>query len=155
MTLTMELADPESPASRLLRDSFPARDAIVAVWNAQVQRLPPVVTGLDGGVRTAVGGAIEWAIGLDLADTVPYADVFDTVAREEAHVSYRPPVSNQPSEALPSAGSGCGDDRRPGCRLSPPQTFFVTPGCSASTQAFCDGCETQTQSSCGSPITCG
>lgn len=84
MTLTTELADPESSASRFLHDRFPARDALVAVWNAQVQRLPPVVTALDGGARAAVGGAIEWCIGLDLADTVPYADVFDMVPREEA-----------------------------------------------------------------------
>ncbi|GAA2521136.1 hypothetical protein [Winogradskya humida] len=84
MTLTTELADRESPASRFLHDSFPARDALVAVWNAQIQRLPPVATVPDGGLRAAIGGAIEWAIGLDLADTVPYADVFDMVAHEEA-----------------------------------------------------------------------
>lgn len=112
MTLTTELADAESPASRFLRDSFPARDAIVAVWNAQVQRLPPVVTELDGGARAAVGGAIEWAIGLDLADTVPYADVFDMVAREEAARVLRA-AGIQPV-AGSSADGGLGAWRRPG-----------------------------------------
>ncbi|WP_233625593.1 hypothetical protein, partial [Actinoplanes sp. ATCC 53533] len=117
MTLTTELADPESPASRFLRDSFPARDALVAVWNAQVQRLPPVVTGLDSGVRAAVGGAIEWAIGLDLADTVPYADIFDMVAREEAArvlqaAGLQPVVGS-------SADGGLGVWRRPGNWVPP------------------------------------
>ena len=82
MTLTAELADAESPASRFLRDQFPARDAVVAIWNTEVQRLPPVVTDLDGGARAAVGGAIEWCIGLSLADTVPHADVFNMVPYE-------------------------------------------------------------------------
>ncbi|MEV8505057.1 hypothetical protein AB0368_09540 [Actinoplanes sp. NPDC051475] len=53
MTLTTELADPESPASRFLHDLFPARDAIVAVWNAQVQRLPPAQRFVAGAFGTA------------------------------------------------------------------------------------------------------
>jgi hypothetical protein len=76
-----------------------------------VQRLFPVVTGLDSGARAAVGGAIEWAIGLDLADTVPYADVFDTVTREEAarilQTAGLQPVSGR------SADGGLGMWRRP------------------------------------------
>ncbi|GIE36079.1 hypothetical protein Ait01nite_091240 [Actinoplanes italicus] len=84
MTLTAELADPESAAARLLRDLFPARDAISAIWGCEVERLAPVATGLASSSRAAVGGAIEWSIGLSMADTVPYADVFDLVPQEEA-----------------------------------------------------------------------
>jgi hypothetical protein len=58
-----------------------------------VQRLPLLDTGPDSGAPAAVGGAIEWAIGLDLADTVPYGDVFEMVAARKPHASYRPPIS--------------------------------------------------------------
>jgi len=81
-----------------------ARVAIVAGWNAQVQRLPPVVTGLDSAARATVGGAIEWAIGLDSADTVPYVDVPDMVPREKRRGSYGPPGSSPASEAVPTLG---------------------------------------------------
>jgi hypothetical protein len=84
MTLTAELADANSPASRLLRDLFPAIDILTGEWNFRVQELGPVVTGLTGGNRATVGSAIEWCIGLSLADAVPYADVFELIPRDEA-----------------------------------------------------------------------
>jgi hypothetical protein len=84
MTLTTELADPNSPSSHLLRDLFPDKDAITSGWQSRVQALRPVVTGLTGDDRAKVGSAVEWCIGLSLADSVPYLDVFELIPRDEA-----------------------------------------------------------------------
>jgi hypothetical protein len=75
VTLTIELANPESAAARFLQEHLPARSRVLAIWADQVGRQPQVVTALDWGARAAVGGAIEWRIGLDLADSTPYLDV--------------------------------------------------------------------------------
>jgi hypothetical protein len=79
------VADPDSPASHVLRDLFPNKDAITSDRCSQVQALHPVVTGLTRDDRTKVGSAIEWRISLSLADTVPYADVFELIPETKRH----------------------------------------------------------------------
>ncbi len=84
MTLTDELAAPDSPASRLLRDLLPERGQLVATWTDQLAQDVEVRTPLDWAKRAGVGAAFEWRLGFDLADTVPYADVLDLIPAAEA-----------------------------------------------------------------------
>ncbi|WP_433615407.1 hypothetical protein ACQP2P_11485 [Dactylosporangium sp. CA-139114] len=43
MTLIAELAAPDSPASRFLREYLPERARLVAMWANQISHTPPVV----------------------------------------------------------------------------------------------------------------
>lgn len=84
MTLTAELADPDSSASRFLNDRLPHRATITAMWADTIAALPMVETSLPGHARAAVGSAFDRRIGLDLADTTPTPDLLNLLPPTEA-----------------------------------------------------------------------
>jgi hypothetical protein len=84
MTLTAELADADSPASRFLNERLPHRAVIVAPWADRIAALPEVVTSLPGHSRAAVGSAFDRRIGFDLADATPFPDVLNLIPTAEA-----------------------------------------------------------------------
>ncbi|MFI5729268.1 hypothetical protein ACIA49_04045 [Kribbella sp. NPDC051587] len=99
MAITIALQDPTSPISRFFDEHLPHHEPFARPWvkalRGRVHGKPmPAV-----GAHTLIGDAIEFRIGLDLAQTLPYAELATTVALTAgadaiSSLGYEPPASD-------------------------------------------------------------
>jgi hypothetical protein len=75
MSLTVALADPTSPINAFFDDHLPHHEPFIRPWLKALLRRPHGTSMPASPAPQIIGAAIEFRIGFDLAQVLPYADL--------------------------------------------------------------------------------